>query len=375
MRFTGLHLMTVVAAAMWLWCGSAAAQSTPSLDDLAANADKWTRALQTRGQQQVAEATVHLDVIQQQIGDIARVSTDSAGRLHAAQLRMRVCYELARQARLENKTRDMTYRLGQVRSEAWRLRQGGGAAERAVGEFWLLQTDLVELERISPDFNASQTQVIDRLRQFVRTLGETARDADDPVLRDVRRDAEWMLLQLYDQRGMTARVCSLVKDIRGRIDADDPLMVELDRSYAYCDLVGRPANFEVTLADGRRWATGDQLGKLVVLYFWAGPGASHEPRDLQRALAHSQVSVLAIDLSLAGMTGLTLPALPWPVYREEPGQLSLTSMFAVRTVPRFAILDAEGKLQAVGGPAILDVFTAMIRKLEAATAGGAPVAE
>jgi|GEM_PF-6544470 len=295
-----------------------------------------------------------LDEVQQHAQRLARTASSRADRFAAVKIRMQACYLLADHSRQQGAIRQATYRLGQVRSEAWRLTQSKEPAQQVVGEFWLMQTDLSEINRLTPKLEERQAEVIERVERFVSRQVRYGERVDPDAIAVVQQ-ARLSLLPLYDQRGMSNKICetaSLLKQLHPR---DRTMHDMLDSRYAYCELLNQPIDVQLDLVDGRRWSMRQQKGKAVVLYFWPGPTVGLDSAsELAELLSNESVSVLLIDLSHAYESGLALPARPWATYRPMAGGPDLVGLFDVRTLPRFVLIDSHGKVDSIGGQSITE---------------------
>lgn len=329
--------------------------------DASRQVTQWTRQLADPGPGQIQDdAVTQLDRLQQRMQQAWTALESVEAQVECSQVRMQACYALADHARRQNQMREMAMRISQVRSEAWRLRQLRDPAARITGEFWLLQTDLANSNRLSSDLNTSQKEAVVRLEQFIAAMQELGGPIE-PRGRRILLDTCLALLRLYDQRGMSAQARRLVEQLR-QGDLPPEVRSYLDESFGHLEMIGRPVQLSLALVDGRTWNLADHRGKVVVIYFWPGPAVVESVGDgLDGILGRNGVSVLLVDLSRAEHTGLQLPSMPWPVYRQEKGFPQLTQQFFVRSLPRFVVFDRSGVVAAIGGPAIGDQIEAVMQ--------------
>jgi hypothetical protein len=179
------------------------------------------------------------------------------------------------------------------------------------------------------------------------------------------------LLQLYDQRGQSTQACRLINQLKGQDPENQPLIQYLQTNYGYCHLIGRTFNTHLITSDGKTWDSREKRGKPIVIYFWPGvkliPVSKMGLSDiagttdpLWSQMSRTRAQVLLVDLSRSHESGLQISASPWPSYRQEPGQFQLTDYFHVQTLPRVAVIDKNGIIQAIGGPASTSILEQLL---------------
>ena len=307
-------------------------------------------------------------------------------------------------------------------SDFWLLQADLHDLNRATQETSERQRLAIELmERFVQSEAASQrlrNQAVRRNRGAAPSNAQS--QASEPFAQDaahqatIQRDVRLALLRLYDQQGMSQKVAALVKQMRRESPDDTALHNELNRWYGYTDLLGQQLEANLKLdgaADNEAaaaWSSSDHRGKIIVLCFWAdwyapsveaakqlrkrtadwnrdryevlfvqapaeptaapanAPVPPDSPTDADAPAATEPsptpaVPTQATQRDAASKTdSATAATHAWPTYHEGPGQVSLRRMLAVRTLPRFAVIDRTGRVAAVGGSlAILDRVTEM----------------
>ena len=128
--------------------------------------------------------------------------------------------------------------------------------------------------------------------------------------------------------------------------------------------VGRAAPaFEVPTVDGDERTMASFAGKPLILDFWGtwcAPCIQEHPRLQRLADKHdTQVMGIAVNDTVPKVTAhLAKHPLPWPNAAVEPSA-ALVGDYLVRGYPTYVLVDAEGRLQTVGG------IDALERALEA----------
>ncbi len=374
--------MTVFALLLCCHWASVLWAKPSSLDHLRQQVEQAEQSLQTINAPQARE---QLNQLQTQLSSGDTLQAHTTRSLRASGIRMEACHALAVDARVHGRLREMAKWISIIRTEAWMLRQNSDQASQSTGAYWHLLTDMAEIRRLSKDLHAGQRASIDRLERFIQ---EQTRYGEpfDPVAMRLVDQVRLSLLSLWDQRGMSQKVCKLVGQMRKR----DPQNAAL-KDFNYCQLLGRTFNVKLVLADGQTWDSREKRGHPVVIYFWpgerigsqskgpthhdlwqqlrtwetagrtGGTGGGGKTGALSKAsggggggISRGGAEVLLVDLSHARQSGLSLPAIAWPVYRQEEGQFSLTQLLGIATLPRVAVIDAQGRIKAIGGPGIGD---------------------
>lgn len=99
-------------------------------------------------------------------------------QLALADLDLRANYALAQHARATGHEREAGYRVGRLRTLAMSTRNLSAPGAALLGDFWLLQADLFDLNNAGLDLDARQRETIRRLEQFVTTHGPLLTEAD-----------------------------------------------------------------------------------------------------------------------------------------------------------------------------------------------------
>lgn len=201
-----------------------------------------------------------LSRIARQAVAIARQTTQPTERLAARQLSLRAYHALAQQALQQQRSAEASYHLVQLRNGAYEARAVASPSARAVGDYWLLLADLVDIRRNTPDAIQREAASIRRLELALKQQDEKLAGAPEQ-----RVQISLALLELYDQAGRTQDVCELARQLQqgGQAAA---LQRELGRYVADCELLGRQLDFTLP-ADAGAWSLRAQRGKLVAIYF------------------------------------------------------------------------------------------------------------
>ncbi len=350
-----------------------AAARAPTLTDAQRLAQGWAELAQlaTTAEMQ-AKADAAAAAFERLLADTDAIWQRSAAldeRLEAAQLRMCAAYLLASTARQRGLMRDMANWLGQIRAQAWRVTQLKHPAAGAVGEYWLMQTELMEINRLAQDRQQNQLQLTDRLEQYVQRQVRYGEHLPPRAQRTVL-GTRITLMQLYDELGRTRQLRQLLEQVAQAPGVEADTVAQLRRRYHYVNLLDQPVTLELGLLDGRTWNSVTDLGAtLTVLYFWPGYDflESHYPH-LHELLRHERVKVVMIDSSGSADPALQQMASPWARHRPRPGDASLLERFEVRQLPRFVVLNADGRVAALGGPGIGAELAEMLAQPVAAPA-------
>jgi hypothetical protein len=277
-----------------------------------------------------------------------------------------VRYAQAQHAQLSNRDAEASQRIAQLRSGAWQTKANSSTNARLVGDFWLLQADLFDINRSGLNRNQRQINAIARIEQFLgqrdRANKERQPDEDEQaMLLEVRL----ALLRLYDERGHSDKVKTLVAQVSKSSHADDALRGELAKWFGYVDQIGKPFVDKLDTVDGRQWAAAEHQGKVVIIVFRtfvAMPAGTRKndiqwiPKNLMRAEATRLIVAMRDKRDGAG----DFIGGPSTVHVEPADDRALSRRFAVRTVPRYVLIDHTGKVAAVGGAMIGDQMDQLI---------------
>lgn len=308
-----------------------------------------------------------IEALAQRSNTISQQATSPRAKLEASNLELRSYNALAQEAYRNDFPEEASLRQRQMRDVAAQAKAIPEPAAETVGDFWLLQADLMELNNARPD-EASQRQreAITLLERFV-TARQQAGDAVefDDAARKIATDVRLSLLRLYDDRGDSVKACATVNHLRAQADATDDaaLREQLARWYGYCPVLGQ--RFEATLPtrDGGVWRSADAQGNPVLLHLWASwwPASwpSFETLTAEHArIAERGVTLVSIDLGppppaklkqQASGRGPAADEAEWTQCRQPAGVMDLQALFHIRALPRYVLLDAQGHVQALGG--------------------------
>lgn len=361
-----------------------------------------------------------LDEVAEESGKLAKKLPKPEQQQEAYNNSIIADYELAQQAAQQRQPREWNYRIGRARGNARNLKQIESPEAQALGDFWLMQSDLFEINQSGLEPAAAQKQIIDRMERFLseqdalptrkgqgqagaaasdksetvrpgRTFDKDGKQPDlekETVEADVERirekdgqsmdgvrhtminDVKLALLRLYDQRGQSEEACTLAAALRKDAEQrkNQVIIDELDRWYGYCDALGNVLDAAVTTTDGKRWTSKDQVGKVVVIHFFADwyPRSIQSVIDLRRVqedIGGDNLSVLSVDLSGSGLHGKAADAINWPICSAAPGPQTLRKTFSVQSLPRYVVIDREGKIVSIGSSLVmLDQVEEMAKK-------------
>ncbi len=258
--------------------------------------------------------------------------------------------------------------IGRLNALARKTMKIGGPAGQRLGDFWALQVDMWEMVRAQVDLAVRQRHAIEQLERFLDRHAQGQHpanlDADpemDPVAMAMLRDAKLVLLALYDQYGMSPEACDLVAELRASLHRDDEdWRTYLDRVFGYCSILGQRFDASLPLEDGDWWCSQDHRGRAVLLHVWSR-GATVSPQDvyaLQRIDArYSHLGLAVLSVNVDQFTDRRKPPLygDWPICWQPPDQQRLTDLFRLTWLPRFVLIDRQGRVAAVGGsPNVVD---------------------
>ena len=404
----------------------AASTSAAHLAILAKQLPAALAQLNSPDERQQAKSEKQLDALAKESADLAKLLPESKDQLHARNLEIQVYSALAHRARVGRQEREASYRVGQLRTAALGARDISAPNAQMIGEFWLLQADLFDINRSSNDTNVRQRRAMERLERFLNAQDEASKrkwkakteaqpgslDAVAEKLgSDMNTQVALALLTFYDQRGISDRAQVLSKKVSEFDDLTEPQKQQVDQIAAGTDVVGQHFQANLKLSHGKIWSSEKHQGKVVLVNFyadWFVPSLkSHERvKAIAASLQVRGVSLLSVQMpnnnELLALAGAIAPgagqgqgsavrsaspspkpakpapdagadlapirrkAKPWPVYQEGPGQVSLTRMFAVQSLPRFVLIDTKGKVHAVASSlAILEQLDSILPKPEA----------
>ncbi len=226
--------------------------------------------------------------------------------------------------------------------------------------------------RPAPDSGAADRQdaAADSAPPRAQAVKAQGVEVEPFVERAVVIDVQLALLRLYDERGMSEQACQLLDALKtvAQRDGDGTLQAELERWYGYSGTIGRTFASRLPTVDGSVWSSADHAGEYILLHFWAdwyqpSVEAFGVLREAKTRLGSStKLAIVSVNLGNAAEVG----DVDWPVTQGLVAREQLAELFAVRTLPRYVLIDAKGVVVAVGGsPAILE----QVREQEDAAAG------
>ena len=298
----------------------------------------------------------------QQIADIAISPSD---QLEAHSLALLVYGTLAQHTQTNGDDRQATHRAGQLRSAALSVLRIGSTAADGLGEFWLLQADLLELKRSRLDLHSHQRQAIKRIEQFItrRVEAQHAAEPGDgaPAHSAMLRDVKLTLLQLYDQRGLTEDTWRTVMDLKATLSPDDHATSKyLDTHFGYTSLIGQVFQITMPADDATAWSSKDHQGRVILIHLWAdwvpaSAQAFHVLSAVHEQYHDRGLSIVSVHAAPRANPSIMLPPVNWPTVSTPAAAAEICRWFLVQSLPRFVLIDRQGRLAAIGGSiAILD---------------------
>lgn len=316
-------------------------------------------------------AREQLNKLQKQINLKVQQATQPREQFKLLEQRLKIMHTLAVDARLNQQSKQHARWQQAMRSDAWKLRQSENPELQITDDYWSLLCDLSDIRRLARDLESSQRACIQRLEQFLETQTHIT-EPNQPQAMHLLQQVRLALLQLYDQRGASSQACKLISRLKQLDPENQSLHNDLQQTYGYCHLIGTKFNTRLITTDGKTWDTREKRGSPIVIYFWPGielptattPSAHNQPSagSLWNQMHRVQAEVLLVDLSHTNESGLQISASPWPKYRQEPGQFKLTDYFHVQALPRIVIIDKDGIIQAIGGPATNSILDGLSTK-------------
>ena len=138
-----------------------------------------------------------------------------------------------------------------------------------LSDFWLTQADLVTTQPAAEDENKPDDAAnAPSPRLVIARLEKLVRDHPAPKTqlgRQVRREVQLALLQLYDLHGPSR----MARQTLAALTRDSQTAGDLARRYAGYDRLGEKIKFTVPTTTGRPWTLSSKAGKVVLLHFWS----------------------------------------------------------------------------------------------------------
>ena len=308
-----------------------------------------------------------LDALVSRCTALADELPDGPERLESQNGLLQTRFVQAQLAHQQKKNRNAAIRMGQLRTAAWQLKQHPDSPAAQVADRWLLQADLFDINRAALDHNHRQRQVIKRLEQFLvvhRAAPVALAGKQTLTTRDIGR----ALLRLYDQRGMCAEVGQLIEQIKAGDPQNHDRHRQLHRQYGYLKQIGNPLQITVTSSDGVEWRLDQPRDGVLLIAFWS-PADATNPQKLLGELQTDRQGVTVLNALVGSMTENADPSKwPMPVCADQQAVGQLLNQLSVRSVPRMAIIDHNGEVASIGGPAIRDRLDELIDSADEARA-------
>ena len=250
--------------------------------------------------------------------------------------------------------------MSKLQAAAWKAKRMAGGTPDAIAEFWLLNSDLFDINRAEINVDARQRHAIDRLEKFVdeqTSLGFAQPQLADETHWSVVDSVKLSLLRLYDQRGMSDKARQLVDRIKSGLHRDDTTRrAYLDRLYGYCETIGHRFDAQVVTDSGQVWTSKAHEGMYVLIHFWAHwAQPSVDAFDKLQAdypeFVNKNVTVLSVQLDGSGAAEKNNSGVTWAMCSESTDTQRLRDLFGVNSLPRFVLIDTHGRVAAVGAEA------------------------
>ena len=272
-------------------------------------------------------------------GVLARQPLGVQTQLAAGNLEMRAYNALAQSAQQANRPGEASLRIAQLRSSAQQIQQLSVEQAPAVGAFWLLQADLMDIARNHPDLASRQTHSIAQLQKFLDDHGQS----------EMALPVKVALLRVALQAGQSDRVGVLWLELRRSLGRDDPQRVYLEQARVVLELLGEPIELNLTTVEGQTWSLAQQRGRPVLIHVYApghGPSLAlvESIEKMSQALGEARVSMLSLAVNQAGADGRDLS---WPVVQLADDNPVWKTLGAT-ALPWLVVVDADGKVAAVG---------------------------
>ena len=309
--------------------------------------------LQESGHSNVQGEVETLDALASRCSVLAGKLPAGPKRLEAQNGLLQTRYVQAEHARRQKQDRDAALRVSQLRAAAWQLKRHPDSPAAQIADLWLLQADLFDINRAALDRDHRQRGTIQRLEQFlaVRRAAPVTPQGEQAL---TNRDIERMLLRLYDQRGRCAKVGQLIEQIKTAEPDNRDLHHELRRQYAYLQRIGKPLPVKVESSNGIEWRLDQPRVGVLLIAFWS-PTDTTNPHQLLGELQVDRRGVSMLNVLAGPVTENTdFSAWPQPLCTDQKAVGKLIRLLSVRSVPRMVIVDHDGKVASVGGPAIGD---------------------
>ena len=281
-------------------------------------------------------------------------------KLELFSLELQMSYALALGA---TDPRNVDRRIADLRDTVDSVKRLDGIEAEELARFWLLQADLLAMRVQSAALDGDQFNVISRLEGFLqRSQLESGvfDDASDekvvnPALFSMLRAVKLALLNLYDQVGLNRQACELaqqLKAVRYRFDGVNA-RGDLDRVLGYCKLLGQRFEARIQTELGDVWSSNDYLGGPILLHFWASwakPSTQvvGQLREKYAQLHGQGLNILSIQLGCGPEAGDQSLAVEWATCVQGDGHPDFAKLFQITSLPRFAVIDGEGYVRAIG---------------------------
>lgn len=267
-----------------------------------------------------------------------RVLAETQARAHNA---------LVQDAAAHGNASDVARGLTQLRHAANRLAGLEVPGADAVGAYWRMLADLIDVNRTVAEPHSRR--LIAR-ELFAHYVGNYAEDAEqDPAASAYLADVRVALARMLDEAGRQQDAVDALGDLASA-EPGDERYEQVRGVVARHRRIGGPVAFELMGPTGQPWRVADQAGRplLIHLYQHGVEPTAGSVQALRRAIAqarHGGFAVVSIHVG-AVEPGQALP--PWPTLVLEPGSRGVLDALGVDAVPAYVWLDAEGRLASIG---------------------------
>ena len=287
--------------------------------------------------------------------EMADTLPDYMSRLEAIMVALQTHNTMALQAK---DLPEAENQMSKLQAAAWKAKRMAGGAPDAIAEFWLLNSDLFDITRAEINIDDQQQHAIERFERFIdeqTSLGLQETRQVNPIHWAVVDSVKLALLRIYDQRGMSNKVSQLVKNVRSSLHRKDLIQrAYLDHMYGYCSMLGYQFEAQLMTDNDTLWTSQAHQGMYVLIHFWAdwapqSVDAFNTLHDRYTELVNHNVTLLSVCLDGSAKTQPDKLNIDWATCSEQSDTQNLGELFSVNSLPRFALIDQNGCVMAIGG--------------------------
>ncbi len=324
----------------------------PDLEALRTQVNALLVALQTANAPEHDQIIKQLDQIIAQCSNTPTLLSNPDLQLEAAAIALQVHHTLSLQAKDLQTAHD---RISRLQALAWKVKKTNSPAASVLGDYWLLQAAMFDIHRAETEADARQRLTIERLEKFIEEHTPPTSDQHNPQTathQSILTNIKLALLGLYDHRGMSAQARHLVNELQQSLDYDDPTQQYLNDWFGYCTVIGQHFDAKLMTNHGQSWASQAHRGRTVLLHFWSDaiePSVEAvESLKTQYPDLHSRgLDVLSVRVGPTDAPQPQTLTTDWPTCAEQNSRASLSTLFHIRSLPRFVLIDPHGKVTAI----------------------------